>query len=91
MRRIRRIIVVLLLILIIAAPCYAVNIVDTIMCKKVILCVTRMAILVNRVTGEVKYMRSSRGQWVPFSRIQKVQCQALYNAQFASGRKCHER
>jgi hypothetical protein len=66
-------------------PSYAVNIVDTFLCKKVVLTANNMSILVNRVTGNVKYTRLGN-RWVPLKGALKVKCQTLYNLQ-ASSRK----
>ena len=85
----KKIIVILLLILVIITPCYAVNIVDTMLCKKVLLRANRRflranhtrQVLVSRVTGEVKYILQDNKQWVPLAGTLKQQCQKIYNAQ----------
>ena len=76
----KKTVIVLLLVLAIATPSYAVNIVDTMLCKPVALRYNNRTILVNRLTGEVKYVMTN-GNYVPLAGIFKNQCQALYNAQ----------
>jgi hypothetical protein len=79
----KKIIIVLLLISIIITPCYAVNIIDTILCKEVVLRCNQRTVLVNRITGEVKYMLLSNGKWKLLTGSLKGQLQAMYNAQAA--------
>jgi hypothetical protein len=85
----KKIIIVLLLVSVIITPCYAVNAVDALLCKRVVLCANRMTVLVNRVTSEVKYLLSNNGQWVFLKGPQKVQCQIMYEAQTALKLVCH--
>lgn len=85
----KKIIIVLLLILIIASPCYAVNVFDTIIYKKVLLCASHMTVLVNRITGELKYIMLNNGKWVLLSGTWKSQCQSMYEAQIALKIECH--
>jgi hypothetical protein len=77
----KKIIIALLLISVMITPCYAVNIFDTLLCKRVVLCANHITVLVNRITGEVKYMRLSTGQWLLLTGAQKVQFQSMHNAQ----------
>lgn len=77
----KKIIIALLLISLMITPCYAVNIFDRLLCKSVVLCANHITVLVNRLTGEVKYMRLSTGQWLLLTGVQKVQFQSMYNAQ----------
>jgi hypothetical protein len=77
----KKIAIALLLVVMITTSAYAVNVVDTILCKKVFLNYNHTYILVNRVTGEVKYLLMGNGQWVPLMGVLKNQYQAMYNAQ----------
>lgn len=81
-----KVIIILLLILAISAPSYAVGAVDTMLCKKVILCANSRAVLVNRLTGEVKYVLKTNGQWKPLVGEYKNEYQAMYNAQLQNFR-----
>jgi hypothetical protein len=76
--------IALVLILLITTTSYAVSVVDTIMCKKVVLHLVNTAILVNRITGEVKYILTKKGTWVLLIGPLKNQYQSMYNAQTAS-------
>ncbi|MFH1640996.1 MAG: hypothetical protein ABIA66_03415 [Candidatus Omnitrophota bacterium] len=84
----KKIVIAVMLILIITTPCYAVNIVDTILCKKVVLCANHMTVLVHRVTGKVKYILLLNGQWKLLTGIEKHQCQSMYEAQTSLKLKC---
>ena len=76
----RSFIISLVLILAISTSCYAVNIFDRVLYKKVILCANHMYVLVNRITGEVKYILQN-GRWVLLTGVLKNQCQSMYQAQ----------
>jgi hypothetical protein len=84
----KKVVIALLLILIITTPCYAVNIFDIILCKRVVLCANHMTVLVNRVTGEVKYILLFTGQWKILTGMEKNQCQSMYEAQTSLKLKC---
>lgn len=88
-RKMKKIIIVLLLISVIITPCYAVSVVDALLCKRVVLCANRMTVLVNRVTGEVKYLLLNNGQWMFLKEPQKIQYQMMYEAQTALNLVCH--
>ncbi len=77
MKKIARILTHFMLV---AAPVYAVSIVDTLLCKKVYLRYNKSRVLVDRVTGEVKYIMMN-GRYVPLAGYAKAQCQSIYNAQ----------
>jgi len=79
-QKIKNILIVLLVISIITIPAYAVNAVDAMLCKKVVLRAIERTVLVNRVTGEVKYILR-KGQWMLLTGEQKQACQSMYNAQ----------
>jgi hypothetical protein len=78
---IKRIAITLLLVVMITTSAYAVNVVDTLLCKKVFLNYNHTYILVNRLTGEVKYLLMGNGQWMSLMGVLKNQYQAMYNAQ----------
>ncbi len=74
-------IIVLLLVLVIATPSYAMNIVDKMLYKQVVLRNNNGAIiLVNRLTGQVECVMSN-GQKVSITDAHKKQFQEVYNAQ----------
>ena len=79
----KKIIILLLLASMIAAatPCYAVNVFDKIIYKEVVLRTTSMHVLVNRLTGEVKYLLLNSGKWILLKGALKHQYQMIYNAQ----------
>ena len=79
----KKIAIALLLILLITTSSYAVNVVDTIMCKKVVLHLINRTVLVNRITGEVKYTLTQKGTWVLLKGPLKNQYQSMYKAQIA--------
>lgn len=75
--------VVLALILIIASPAYAVNIIDQLINKEVVLSANRTTVLVNRITGKVKYIRLNNGRWLLLEGGLKNKCQAMYDNQIS--------
>jgi len=85
----KKILIALLLVFIISTSCYAVNIIDTVVCKKVVLCANHVTVLVNRITGEVKYVHSTTVGWVFLTGVQKTQFQSMYDAQTALKLVCH--
>jgi hypothetical protein len=83
----KKFIIVLLLVLMIATPSYAMNIVDKIFYKPVVLRNNNgVTVLVNRLTGRVEYVMSGT-QYVPIPNAYKDQFQAVYSAQEQSIRK----
>ena len=77
----KKFVIILLLVLVIATPSYAMNIVDKILYKPVILRNNNgVTVLVNRLTGRVEYVMSGM-QYVPIPDVYKNQFQAVYNAQ----------
>jgi len=84
----KKVAIVLLLTLIISVPCYAINIIDTMLCKKVVLCFHHKVVLVNRITGKVKYILNNNQQWVLISEARQKFWQAIYNAQVESKIVC---
>jgi hypothetical protein len=83
----KKVVIVLLLISLITTSAYAVNVFDKILYKKVVLVANKMTVLVNRITGEVKYIRLNNGQWAVLTGVWKNQMQAMYNAQIANAKR----
>ena len=82
----KAIIIILLLVFAATTPSYAVSIIDTVLCKSVVLNFNNgTTVLVNRVTGEVKYAMNN-GQYVPVKGMYKDRLQAIYDAQRARKR-----
>jgi hypothetical protein len=79
----KKIVIALMLVLLITTSSYAVNVFDTIMCKKVVLHLINRIVLVNRITGEVKYTLTQKGTWVLLRGPVKYQYQSMYNTQIA--------
>jgi hypothetical protein len=73
--------IVLLLVLFITTSAYAVSLIDTILCKKVVLHLINRVVLVNRITGEVKYTLTQKGTWVLLKGPVQHQYQSMYNVQ----------
>ena len=82
----KKIAIALALVLLLTTPSYAINVIDSILCKKVVLQANHMTALVNRFTGEVTYLRLNDGRWIRLTPgVFKNQYQSMYNAQ--TGRK----
>ena len=79
----KKIVIFLLLFSVIAAPSYAINIVDQVICKEDVLRSNKRPILVNRLTGEVKYVYQDNGEWLLLTGQWKDQYQKMYNWQVA--------
>ena len=77
----KKAIITLLLILAIAAPCYALDVFDMVLYRRVVLCANHMTVLVTHITGEVKYILQNNGKWVVLTGTLKAQCQSMYDAQ----------
>ena len=77
----KKAILIIAVLLTIATPSSAINVIDTMLYRKDVLRRNNTPILVNRLTGEVKYMRSDNGTWEELTGLWKKQCQALYKAQ----------
>lgn len=77
----RKFVIVLTFVLTIITSAYAVNIADTMLCKKVPLRHVNKTLLVNRVTGEVKYVSRNNGEWLLLKGALKKRYQTLYDAQ----------
>ena len=80
----KKIVIALLLISMITTSAYAVNIFDRALYKKVVLAYIHRPVLVNRVTGKVKYTMGTNGKWVLIPAALKNQYQSMYNTQIAS-------
>lgn len=79
--RIKKIVVVLFLIFLIAAPCRAENLFNTIVYKSVLLMAVNRHVLVNRLTEEVKYILLDDGTLIPIKGPAKLHFQAMYDLQ----------
>ena len=83
----RKLVIVLSLVLAIATPSYAMNFIDKLICKQVVLRNNNGAIVsVNRLTGKVECVISN-GQSVPLTKELKRQFQMVYDAQENPARK----
>ncbi len=79
----KKAVIALLLILTITTSSYALNIFDAMVCKKVFFFFIHKIVLVNRLTGQVKYKLLGKEKWVLLSGVEKYQYQSMYNAQAA--------
>ena len=77
----RKVIVALILFLMIATPSHALNMLEKFIYKKDFLRSNNTHVLVNRLTGEVKYICRSDGQEIPLEGQWKEQYQKMYDAQ----------
>ncbi len=80
----KKIILIILLITVFTTSAYAVNVFDRILYKKVLLDANKMYVLVNRITGEVKYILLHTGKWALLTGVLKNQVQSMYNVQSTS-------
>lgn len=77
----RKFFIMITLVLTLTTSSYAVSVVDTMLCKKVKLRHVNKELLVNRVSGEVKYISKTSGGWLLLKGSLKKRYQALYDAQ----------
>jgi hypothetical protein len=77
----KKLVFVLTLIIIITPPSYAANIFDHLINKEVVLVANHTTVLVNRLTGEVKYIRLNNGRWMLLKGGLKKKCQNMYDVQ----------
>ena len=80
----KKILSVLILFLIFAAPSHALNTLEKFIYKKDVMYSNGTKVLVNRLTGEVKYICRDNGQDVPLEGQWKEQYQKMYDAQNGS-------
>ena len=77
----------LLLLSLIAGPSYAINIFEILAYKKDVIKAYNAKVLVNPLTGEIKYMwygtvpAGTDGHWEPVTGTSKAQFQAAYDQQ----------
>ena len=72
----------LMLLLMIATPSFALNVVDSMACKRVVLHEANdRTVLVNRITGRVKYALRYDGTWEEVHGDRQEKYQSMYNAQ----------
>ena len=76
-------VIFLLLFLMIAVPSYAVDILDRLVCKQDILQSNKTPVMVNRLTGEVKYIFRGNAGWILLTGKWKDQYQKMYDWQAA--------
>lgn len=74
-------VIALVLILMVASPVYAVNIFDQLLNREVVLAANHTTVLVNRITGKVKYIKLNNGRWEFLKGGLKNKCQAMYDNQ----------
>jgi len=74
-------IIIALICLAITSPCYAFNIIDNIIYKTDVMKSNRKKVIVNRFTGEIKYVWRDDGRWVELTGKWKRDYQKMYNAQ----------
>ncbi len=82
----KKLVIIILFLSAIAAPSYAINIFEKIAYKKDEIKVYKAPILVNPLTGEIKYIwcrTSKKGYWMPIDGRAKQQYQAVYDRQRA--------
>jgi hypothetical protein len=80
----KKTIVVFFLVFAMAGPSYALNVLDNLLGKKVLLNAIHRTVLVNRITGEVKYILSTDNRiWIPLTGTMKRHCQVCYDTQIA--------
>lgn len=78
----KKFILVLALLLAAAPSAFALGVVDAMTCKRVVLSAANdRTVLVDRMTGEVKYALRYDGTWEPLQGQRKGKYQAIYNDQ----------
>lgn len=87
MNRLRKNLLALIISLAIAADACALNPVDAMTCKKVLLRVNQRTILVQHLTGKVRYLLLSTGEWMPLKGRDRRVYQMFYDAQVAAEKK----
>jgi hypothetical protein len=84
---VKKIVIALLLVALMTTSAYALNILDWVLYKKVLLDANKMYILANRITGEAKYILLHNGRWALLAGVLKNQIQAMYDVQRTSKKK----
>ena len=83
----KRIIIFLILFLIVTTSCYAINIFEILAYKKDVIKAYNSKVLVNPLTGEVKYLwhetalSGTNGHWEPVTGTSQALFQAAYDQQ----------
>jgi len=88
MREIKAV-VALALVLMFTPSSYAENILEY---MRVVLCANHMTVLINRLTGKVKYkyvLYNRRKKWVLLAGSEQAQYQSMYEAQVQLKIVCH--
>ncbi len=81
---IKRVVCSLLVIVLMVASAYAYSLFDQMVYKEVWLKAAQTTVLVNRVTGEVKYILRYNGKMIELKGPSKKQFQAMYDLQVRS-------
>ena len=83
----KKIVIALLLVLMFVSSAYAENFLEY---KRVLLCANHRIVLVNRLTGEVKYVRYlNKKKWGLLTGVEQAQYQSMYEAQIMLKIVCH--
>ena len=77
----KKTIAILALLFIFTTPSHALNLFDKLMYKKDVLRSNNTQVLVNRLTGEIKYVCREDGKQVPLTGQWKEQYQKMYDGQ----------
>ena len=78
----RKGVLTLILVLSITTSSFALGVVDAMTCKRVVLHEANdRTVLVDRITGQVKYALQYNGQWAPVQGDRQKKYQSMYNAQ----------
>ena len=83
----KKIIIILFMLLTVSKPSYAINLLEKIAYKRDVIKTCNAKVLVNPITGEVKYLwcttvpARTNGHWEPISGTSKLQFQAMYDQQ----------
>lgn len=81
----KKIVIALLLLSVIVPPSHAINIFEKIIYKKDVIKAHNAKVLVNPLTGEIKYLwnetvpAGTGGHWEPVTGTSKAQFQAIYD------------
>lgn len=80
----KKVITVALLLFVVVSSAYAYSLFDQIVYKRFFLKAANTTVLVNRVTGEVKYVLRYNGKMIELVGPSKKQFQAMYDLQVQS-------
>ena len=77
----KKLIIILFLLSVIVTPCHAFNMIENLIYKQDVMRGNNRLVMVNRLTGEVKYVRRDDGRWIELTGKWKDEYQNLYNKQ----------